>query len=128
MKRLCCFDVFYTLLTRVVGDPLWVFFILGQRLATLGLIFIPAQTFVQKREAAEHKAYQRVELLLAHIWCQLAADLGITEESQSLCMEEELSTEAEMIRPVPGARRQVLRERSELKWPTCRTCIFLPRF
>lgn len=87
MKRLCCFDVFDRLLTRVVGDPLWVFFILGQRLATLGLISMPAQTFVQKREEAEHKAYWRGELLLAHIWCQLAAELGITEESQSLCIK-----------------------------------------
>jgi hypothetical protein len=87
MKRLCCFDVFDSLLSRVVGDLLWAFFILGQRLATLGLISIRAQTFVQKREEAGHKAYQRGELLLAYIWCQLAADLGVAEESQSLCMK-----------------------------------------
>jgi hypothetical protein len=107
--------VFDTFLTRVVGDPLWVFFILGQRLVTLGLISIRAQTFGQKREKAEHQAYQKGELLLGHNWYQLAADLGVTEESENLCMEEELNTEAAMIQPVPGGRQQVLRESERAK-------------
>ena len=56
MTSIASFDIFDTLLTRRVGTPTSLFFILGDRAARSGLINITASTFRDLRVKAEEDA------------------------------------------------------------------------
>jgi FMN phosphatase YigB (HAD superfamily) len=118
VKQLFCFDVFDTLLTRLVGDPVWVFFVLGQRLASRGLISISADEFRTKRVEAERRARlnnREGEVSVADIWMQLGRELDIGQEALVRCIQDELRIEEELIRPVPHATRRVRHARERGK-------------
>ena len=117
--RLFCFDVFDTTLTRLVGEPVSLFFLLGQRLCSRGLISRPAAAkFLQARVEAERRVRShdpQREVTLADIWKQLANDLELPLQLAQQCLEQELQLEEEMIRPVPNAKKSVTDARQKGK-------------
>ena len=109
-SSLYCFDVFDTVLTRLVGYPSSVFYFVGQRLAGQGMISVSPSEFQRMRKQAESQAragHPKGEIHFREIWKQLAADLALPASSLEHCMREELCVEACLIRPVPGARERV---------------------
>lgn len=116
--RLFCFDVFDTTLTRLVGEPVSLFFLLGQRLCSRGLISRPAAEFLQARVEAERRVRSQGpqrEATLADIWNQLASDLELPLQLAQQCLEQELHLEEEMIRLVPSAKKWVTEARQKGK-------------
>jgi FMN phosphatase YigB (HAD superfamily) len=108
---LFCVDVFDTILTRMVGSPVWLFYVLGQRLLQLDLIPISPDRFMQNRVAAEQLArlaQAKNEVSFDRIWDRIANDLVLSVDTRKLCMDEELRLEDELIRPVPDARDLIM--------------------
>jgi hypothetical protein len=59
MNKLASFDVFDTVLTRVVGSPRTLFLLLGKRLAGLSIIDCTPETFTRARINAERYALKK---------------------------------------------------------------------
>jgi predicted HAD superfamily hydrolase len=124
---LASFDVFDTVLTRAVGSPETVFFLLGRRLAHTSSSYT-AESFARARLEAEARAYQaaRGECTLAAIYSELAAELALSEAHTDQLMRCERAMEAALIRPVPGADRQLARARAEGRRIAFVSDIYLP--
>jgi predicted HAD superfamily hydrolase len=106
--RLYCFDVFDTLLTRLVGEPVWLFFAVGQSLNDRALVSISAQAFLELRVEAENDARRKQpEVSVVEIWRKLGEKLGLTVRVRDACLKEELRIEEDLIRPVPGAKERI---------------------
>ena len=109
------FDVFDTLITRIVGRPTTLFFFLGKELRQDNLIAIPPSEFQRERIEAEQIARGKAsggEVTLREICEQLASQLG--EGDSEELMRRELEMEARFLRPMPGAARllEIAREKS----------------
>lgn len=108
------YDVFDTVLTRAVGTPAAVFLLLGRELAADGLIHCSAEVFAHQRRAAEHAARwtpDRVDVTLAEIYAELVTHLGDDCADAVVLAQRELDLERRLLRPVPGARDRVARDR-----------------
>jgi FMN phosphatase YigB (HAD superfamily) len=106
MSKVYSFDVFDTLLTRLVIKPMEVFHVCGNRIAQLGLLDISSQTFYQARVNADRRARlctNGVEATLTAIYHELADELEIAIELADKLKQLELAVEAEYLRPVPQA-------------------------
>jgi FMN phosphatase YigB (HAD superfamily) len=114
--RLFSCDIFDTLLTRVVGSPASVFLLLGRRLAARGLIRCSPEAFQHaRREAASRAringAAEWPVVTLSAIYREMQFRFGMDDATRDAVMAEELALEAELLRPVPGARERLQRAR-----------------
>jgi FMN phosphatase YigB (HAD superfamily) len=127
-KSLASFDVFDTVLTRAVGSPEAVFFLLGRRLAETSWFNWSADSFARARIKAEERAYHVVRdaCSLESIYAELAMDLALSDAQCDHLMRCEWAIEAALIRPVPGARERVARRRAEGRRVAFLSDIYLP--
>ena len=108
--RIVSFDVFDTLLTRLVAHPFEIFLELGTDLRTRGILQVTPEEFVTKRVDAENAARQlhsHREANLREIYDQLGSRLNWTPQSQSEAEAREIAIEQNLLRAVPAARRLV---------------------
>jgi FMN phosphatase YigB (HAD superfamily) len=115
MNKLASFDVFDTVLTRVVGSPHTAFLLLGKRLADLSLLNCTPETFAQERINAEQHALKKSgeETTLRHIYTELGTALKLTETQCNRIMELECALQTELLRPVPRAKDYVQAAREQ---------------
>jgi FMN phosphatase YigB (HAD superfamily) len=99
------FDVFDTLLMRVVGDPRDVFLFLGYRLRRLGLIECSPEVFAHQRVLAESRAHAIAGChpTLEQIYREWLHGMNHSEQSAEALASAELALEDEFLIPVPGA-------------------------
>lgn len=108
------FDIFDTLLTRTVGEPVSLFLFLGRQLAVEGQTTLAPAEFARRRVEAERRAAARdggVEATLAEIYARLGHTLGLSEETAAVWARCEIELEAQCLRAVPGASGSVARAR-----------------
>jgi predicted HAD superfamily hydrolase len=106
--RMVTFDVFDTVITRVVAEPRGVFVLLAQRLAQQEILAgHPAvqDRFPEVRMAAERAARHQStheEITLQEIYREMARCTGISAETCSKIAAEEVALERASARPVPA--------------------------
>jgi FMN phosphatase YigB (HAD superfamily) len=104
------FDVFDTILTRVVGSPASVFVLMGNRLARRAVVSVLPSEFASRRIAAESRARRRHgwgEVTLEMIHRELSADLKLTDAERENMMRLECEVESQLVCAVPGAAQLV---------------------
>jgi FMN phosphatase YigB (HAD superfamily) len=107
-SEVASFDIFDTVLTRVVGTPHSSFLLLGNILKSHSLIDCSVEEFARARARAEHRAFHNAggldsEVDLEQIYRELARALHLPKTVQNLMMQYEIKMEAEITRPVPEA-------------------------
>jgi FMN phosphatase YigB (HAD superfamily) len=109
------FDVFDTLLTRVVGEPRDVFLFLGARLRQLGLIECSAEVFAHQRILAEARAnaIAGCHPTLGQIYSEWLHGMNHSELAPERFAAEELALEERFLIAVPGALELVQLARQE---------------
>lgn len=109
------FDVFNTVLTRIVGDPKTIFLLLGRQLVSQSLINTTPEAFAYARNRAESRACKNIgaKYTLDNIYIEMAVALRITDEQQEKIMQLELELESKLICPIPTIKEsiQTARER-----------------
>lgn len=112
-----CFDVFDTLLTRLVGHPNDVFLLLGERLRRRNKIACSAEVFARQRMLADERASTILNRHppLAAIYAELVRSLVLPESAIEDFVTEESQLEEELIKKVPRADEliQAARERAK---------------
>jgi len=123
VTRVASFDVFDTVLTRLLGGPRQVFVETGRRLAQAGVVTIDAEAFAAARERAVADLTPDVAVhpTLERIDDELASRLGLPAASVTALLATELDVERDVCRAVPGAVERVARAR----WRTGRGVVFL---
>jgi len=114
MMDVVSFDVFDTLLTRVVGTPTSAFILLGKVLVDRVIINESPTAFARKRVEAEVRAREKSEgseVTLRMIYLELAQMLPLTATEMETAMQVECEIEDLLIRAVPDAERRILAER-----------------
>lgn len=126
--HICSFDVFDTVLTRLVGTPKGFFLLLGKQLATYTLINCTPEAFVHARTTAEYRAYGNVgeKYSLQQIYTELAIALRLTNEQREKIMHLECALESQLIRPIPIARGIIQAARNEGKRVVFVSDMYLP--
>ncbi len=116
--KIASFDVFDTVLTRIVGDPKAVFLLLGKKLFSQSLVACMPEVFAYARIKAEARAFKNIgeRYTLHHIYAEIAIVLQLTDEQQKKIMQLELDLESKFIRPIPIARELIkaMRDRGDL--------------
>jgi FMN phosphatase YigB (HAD superfamily) len=110
--RIVSFDLFDTLITRLVAHPFDIFIEVGEELRERNLITISAGQFAAARAAAESSArqgYEHREVNLEEIYQLLSRQLNWNETTVLAAIEIEIAAEKKSIRMVPPACR-LLRE------------------
>ena len=104
--RLASFDVFDTLLTRVVGAPEATFLLLGNLLSRKGLLTCSAHAFAHGRRRAEARAYRnvRASVTLDDIYRELGGAGVVEATTLKRVAEEEQELESRLTRVIPRAR------------------------
>ncbi|MUG96401.1 hypothetical protein F7734_30270 [Scytonema sp. UIC 10036] len=122
------FDVFDTVLTRTVGAPKAIFFLLGKQLASQFLINCTPEAFAYARISAEQRAYGNVgeRCSLYQIYIELAAALRLSDEQREKIMHLECVLESQLIRPVPIARDLIQAARAQGKRVVFVSDMYLP--
>lgn len=108
------YDVFDTVITRIVGEPTSVFLLMGHTAVAQGLWSDTAEQFALARVSAEGRARQHCmpqEITLAHIYRELSRAHHLSALQAESLAELELATERRLIRVVPAATRQLERAR-----------------
>jgi FMN phosphatase YigB (HAD superfamily) len=122
--ELISFDVFDTVLTRSVGEPSSVFYLLGEQLSELGILRGPTDSFAFARQSASHRAWSAVEppadVTLSGIYEELVHGLPYLRDHVALMMAAELELERTLSRPMPGAAAMI-----ELARAHCRAIAFV---
>jgi predicted HAD superfamily hydrolase len=106
MLQISSFDIFDTLLTRLVSEPTEIFKICGDRALQFGWINFSAKTFREVRVQAELRSrlfYEGREATLDEIYRELANTLEIPTETIDKLKHLELEVEAEYLVAVPKA-------------------------
>jgi FMN phosphatase YigB (HAD superfamily) len=115
--KIASFDVFDTVLTRVVGDPKAIFLVLGKQLANQYLIDSTPDAFAYARIQAEPRAFRNIgeKYNLHHIYTELAITLGLKDDQWEKILQQELDLESKLMRPIPIARSYIkaARDRSD---------------
>lgn len=103
-RPLMTFDVFDTVLTRAVGAPRSVGYVLAERLRRSGVVAVSPEVFVEAHQRAEHLAYLRFgeRRGTVHACAQLADLLGLEPCLAPVLEQAELDLELDLIRAVPG--------------------------
>lgn len=126
--QICSFDVFDTVLTRVVGTPKAFFLLLGKQLAASRLINCTPEAFVHARTTAEFRAYGNVgeKYSLHQIYTEVAIALRLTDEQREKIMHSECALESQVIRPIPIARDLIQTARKQGKRVVFVSDMYLP--
>jgi FMN phosphatase YigB (HAD superfamily) len=126
--QISSFDVFDTVLTRVVGTPKAFFLLLGKQLAGQSLINCTPEAFVHARTTAEFRAYSNVgeKYSLHQIYTEVAIALRLTDEQREKIMHIECALESELIRPIPIARDLIQTARKQGKRVIFVSDMYLP--
>ena len=106
MSPIASFDIFDTLLTRLVSEPTEIFKICGDRAVQFGWINFAAETFREVRIQAEQRSrlfYEGGEVSLDEIYREMANTLEITTETIDKLKNLELEVETEYLIAVPRA-------------------------
>lgn len=104
------FDVFDTVLTREVGSPFGVFFLLGKQLNNMSLIQCSPKTFSHMRMVAEHRVRRNAiggEINLSQIYVELGDLLKLTETQYQQLLKLEIEMEAKLLHVIPGAQNRI---------------------
>ncbi|WP_169155574.1 HAD family hydrolase [Brasilonema bromeliae] len=126
--QISSFDVFDTVLTRVVGTPKAFFLLLGKQLAGQSLINCTPEAFVHARTTAEFRAHSNVgeKYSLHQIYTEVAIALRLTDEQREKIMHIECALESELIRPIPIARDLIQTARKQNKRVVFVSDMYLP--
>jgi predicted HAD superfamily hydrolase len=105
---LASFDVFDTVLTRLIGSPASSFYLLGQRLKNLSLIDCSPENFAKIRVEAERRAFKNAggldsKVSIQQIYEELQVPLRLSASECAHLIQYELELEKELLRPVPRA-------------------------
>ena len=98
------YDVFDTVLTRLVGLPTSVFLLVGHSLVARGYWPTTCEDFLAARISAESRARAHAgtrEVTLADIYREIRQAHELSDEIIAKLMDEELSFEERLLRPVP---------------------------
>ena len=102
------FDVFDTLLTRAIGEPIDLFLLLGRKLLLAGEITCSAEIFARDRVHAEERANSlRHPATLEVIYRELVRSRGLLASRAESLAEAERQLERTLSRKVPGADQLV---------------------
>ena len=104
-KTLRSYDVFDTVITRLVGDPSSAFLLLGQALVADGLWPLSAEQFAVARSEAETRARRHAaprEVTLASIYRELARSYNLEATVADQIADREIQIERRLIRAVPA--------------------------
>ena len=115
MGRVASYDVFDTVLTRLLGGPRQVFVETGRRLLHRGTVAIPAETYAAAREHAGSDLTLDIAIHppLARISQEVAARLGLAPDSAAMLHDVELDVERAACRAVPGSEARLARSRRD---------------
>lgn len=114
MPTLVSFDVFDTVLTRLIGAPASLFLLLGRRALTRSIIHCSPEVFFQARLDGERRARRnstRAEVTLGGIYEEVSWGLGLSRLATEHLIQLELDLERELSRPVPHARDKIAEQR-----------------
>lgn len=128
--RVASFDIFDTLLTRMVAHPTDLFLIVGEELRQRGLIAMSPEEFRGERIDAESKARQlfdHQETTFDEIYVQLAGKLKWTEDQARAARQVELEIERKTLRATPGGRRKLETARKTADRVFFLSDMYLPR-
>ncbi len=106
MQQISSFDIFDTLLTRLVSEPTEIFKICGDRAVQFGWINLSAEAFRKVRVQAEQRSrsfYGGGEVNLDEIYREIANTLEIAPETIDKLKSLELEVEIEYLIAVPRA-------------------------
>ena len=106
MSQISSFDIFDTLLTRLVIEPTEIFKICGDRALQFGWINFSADTFREARSKAEQRSrlfYESDEVSLDEIYREVANTLEIEIETIDKLKNLELEIELEYLVAIPQA-------------------------
>jgi len=110
MTQISSFDIFDTLLTRLVIEPTEIFKICGDRALQFGWINFSAETFRKMRINAENRSrlfYKAGEVSLDEIYREIANTLEIDTDTIDKIKELELTVEIEYLTAVPKAHQLI---------------------
>jgi FMN phosphatase YigB (HAD superfamily) len=107
--QIASFDVFDTVLTRVVGDPKAILLLLSKQLTNYSLINCTPEAFADAHNKAELRAYlnRGEKFTLDCIYIELAIALRLSDIQQKKIMHLELALESELLRPISIAREWI---------------------
>lgn len=113
MSAIASFDVFDTVLTRLVGGPRQVFVECGRRLRAAKVIDVPPEVYAAVREdvLAQFTVDVRRHPPLRRVAGEVAERLGLAAVSAETLYETELAVERDVLRAVPGLVAHVGAER-----------------
>ena len=113
MTRVASFDVFDTVLTRVVGSPGQVFVEVGRRLRQAGVVAVDPQAYAAARREALQDLTSDIALHppLDRVVGEVASRLGLPGDAAAELVATELDVERDVCRAVPGAVARVERSR-----------------
>jgi predicted HAD superfamily hydrolase len=101
--RLVSFDVFDTVITRIVGNPTDVFLLVGKDLYKRGIVTVTPEVFARHRHLCEkHLRSFNInnEISLKNIYKEIISTLGI-ECRIDVMMNTEIDLEKKVLRPLP---------------------------
>ena len=127
--RVASFDVFDTMLTRLVGTPHSAFLLLGRQLITESLITTSAHAFQLRRVHAEEHARRlssAEEVTIDEIYDVLASWYGWSAQQRSQALELEMELERLLLRPVPEASHLVQQARNRGERVVFTSDMYLP--
>ncbi|MEJ5888512.1 hypothetical protein WDZ16_08560 [Pseudokineococcus marinus] len=106
-------DCFDTAITRALGEPRQVGYVVAERLRRAGVVSTPPEQYVEARERAEHLARRRVGpgRTLDDVARELVALLGLDPDVAPVLVEAEVDAEVLLTRQVPGTASRLARER-----------------
>ncbi|WP_298805543.1 hypothetical protein [uncultured Pseudokineococcus sp.] len=106
-------DCFDTAITRALGEPRQVGYVVADRLRRAGLVTTSAEQYVEARERAEHLARRRVGpgRTLDDVARELVTLLALDPASAPGLVEAEVDVEVLLTREVPGTAARLARER-----------------
>lgn len=114
MTLIYSFDVFDTLLTRWIGNPMQIFRIYADRAVQRGLIDIQPSVLYQARVNADRRARlftHQIEASLSQIYRELANELELNDDIASKLQQLELEIETEYLIPIPPAYEMLMQAR-----------------
>lgn len=113
MTAVASFDVFDTVLVRLVGGPRQVFVETGRRLRSAHVIDVPPEVYAAVREdvLAQFTVDVRRHPPLLRVTGEVADRLGLDAAAAETLHETELAVEQDVLRAVPGLVEQVGAER-----------------
>ena len=126
--QISSFDVFDTVLTRIVGAPRAIFLLLGKQLASQSLISCTPEAFADARIKAEHRTHGHVgeKCSLEQIYIELAIALRLTDEQREKMMHLECVLESKLIRPILIAKDLIQAARDQGKRVVFVSDMYLP--